>query len=77
MMIHMGDADGMICGTFGSNEQHLHYIDQVIGKRLGANVYAAMNGLILHNRQVFIVDTHVNLDPDAEEIAEITVIGGG
>ena len=74
MMIHMGDADGMICGTFGSNDQHLQYIDQVIGKRAGANVYAAMNGLILQNRQVFIVDTHVNLDPNAEEIAEITIM---
>jgi malate dehydrogenase (oxaloacetate-decarboxylating)(NADP+) len=74
MMIHLGDADGMICGTFGSNEQHLYYIDQIIGKRAGANVYAAMNGLILQNRQVFIVDTHVNLDPSAEEIAEITVM---
>jgi malate dehydrogenase (oxaloacetate-decarboxylating)(NADP+) len=74
MMIHMGDADGLICGTFGSNDQHLHYIDQIIGKRPRANVYAAMNGLILQNRQVFIVDTHVNLDPSAEEIAEITIM---
>ena len=74
MMIHLGDADGMICGTFGSNDQHLQYIDQIIGKRPGANVYAAMNGLILQNRQVFIVDTHVNLDPSADEIAEITVM---
>jgi malate dehydrogenase (oxaloacetate-decarboxylating)(NADP+) len=74
MMIHMGDADGMICGTFGSNDQHLQYIDQIIGKRAGANVYAAMNGLILQNRQVFIVDTHVNLDPNAPEIAEITIM---
>jgi malate dehydrogenase (oxaloacetate-decarboxylating)(NADP+) len=74
MMIHKGDADGLICGTFGSNELHLYYIDQIIGKRANANVYAAMNGLILQNRQVFIVDTHVNLDPSAEEIAEITVM---
>ena len=74
MLIHMGDADGMICGTFGSNEHHLQYIDQIIGKRTGANVYAAMNGLILQNRQVFIVDTHVNLDPTAAEIAEITLM---
>ena len=74
MMVHRGDADGMICGTFGSNDQHLQYIDQIIGKRPGANVYAAMNGLILQNRQVFIVDTHVNLDPNAEEIAEITIL---
>ncbi len=74
MMIHLGDADGLICGTFGTNEQHLQYIDQIIGKRPGVNVYAGMNGLILQNRQVFIVDTHVNLDPNAEEIAEITLM---
>ncbi len=74
MMIHMGDADGMICGTFGSNNQHLQYIDQIIGKRPGVNVYAAMNGLMLQNRQIFIVDTHVNLDPTAEQIAEITTL---
>ena len=74
MMIHMGDADGMICGTFGSNDQHLQYIDQIIGKRPGVNVYAAMNGLILQNRQVFIVDTHVNLDPTTDQIAEITTL---
>jgi malate dehydrogenase (oxaloacetate-decarboxylating)(NADP+) len=74
MLIHMGDADGLICGTFGTTEQHLQYIDEVIGKRVGANVYAAMNGLILRNRQVFIVDTHVNIDPTAEELAEITIL---
>ncbi|MEO6024118.1 MAG: NADP-dependent malic enzyme [Burkholderiales bacterium] len=74
MMIHMSDADGMICGTFGSNNQHLQYIDQIIGKRPGVNVYAAMNGLMLQNRQIFIVDTHVNLDPTAEQIAEITTL---
>ncbi|MDQ3259422.1 MAG: NADP-dependent malic enzyme, partial [Pseudomonadota bacterium] len=74
MLIHMGDADGMICGAFGTNEHHLQYIDQIIGKRSGANVYAAMNGLILQNRQLFVVDTHVNLDPTATEIAEITLM---
>ena len=74
MLIRMGDADGMICGTFGTNEHHLQYVDQIIGKRAGANVYAAMNGLILQNRQVFVVDTHVNLDPTAAEISEITIM---
>ncbi|MGN6704009.1 MAG: NADP-dependent malic enzyme, partial [Burkholderiaceae bacterium] len=63
MMIHKGDADGMVCGTFGTNALHLHYIDQVIGKRPGANVYAAMNVLILPTRQIVLVDTHVNVDP--------------
>ncbi|MES2758343.1 MAG: NADP-dependent malic enzyme [Pseudomonadota bacterium] len=74
MMIHKGHADGMICGTFGTTWLHLHYIDQVLGKRAGANVYAAMNVLILPERQLAIVDTHVNENPDAEQIAEITMM---
>jgi malate dehydrogenase (oxaloacetate-decarboxylating)(NADP+) len=72
MMVHKNDADGMICGTFGGFEQHLQYIDQVIGRRHGAGVYAAMNILMLPGRQVALVDTHVNVDPSAAEIAEIT-----
>ncbi|MDP9108594.1 MAG: NADP-dependent malic enzyme, partial [Pseudomonadota bacterium] len=74
MMIQKNDADGMICGTFGTTSLHLHYIDQVLGKRDGVNVYAAMNGLILPNRQVVLVDTHVNENPSAEQIAEITIL---
>ncbi|MFZ6647295.1 NADP-dependent malic enzyme [Undibacterium sp. TJN25] len=74
MMIHKGDADGMICGTFGTTGLHLKYINQVLGKREGVNVYAAMNALILPDRQVVLVDTHVNENPTAEQIAEITIL---
>ena len=74
MMIHKGDADGMICGTFGSTDLHLHFIDQVLGKRAGANVYAAMNVLILPERQMVLVDTHVNHNPNAEQLADITIM---
>ncbi len=74
MMIHMGEADGMICGTFGAFPLHLNYIDQVIGRRPGASVYAAMNTLMLPNRQVTLVDTHVNVEPSAPQIAEITIM---
>ena len=74
MMLHKSEADGMICGTWGNTHLHLHYIDQVIGKRPGAKVYAAMNGLILPGRQVMLVDTHINLDPSAEDLAEITLM---
>ena len=55
---------------------HLQYLDQVIGKRAGVNTYACMNGLMLPERQVFMVDTHVNYDPSAEQLAEITDHGG-
>jgi malate dehydrogenase (oxaloacetate-decarboxylating)(NADP+) len=74
MMIHKGHADGMICGTFGTTWLHLHYVDQVLGKREGANVYAAMNFVILPERQLAVVDTHVNENPSAEQLAEITVM---
>ncbi len=74
MLVHKGDADGLICGTWGHNAMHLTYIEQVIGKRAGVTTFAAMNGLMLPGRQVFIVDTHVNYDPSAEQLAEITVM---
>jgi malate dehydrogenase (oxaloacetate-decarboxylating)(NADP+) len=74
MMIHRGDADGMICGTFGTHGLHLCYIDQVLGRRQGVNIYAAMNAVLLPSRTVFIADTYVNPDPTAAQIAEIAVL---
>ncbi|MFM0303459.1 NADP-dependent malic enzyme [Paraburkholderia sediminicola] len=74
MMVEKGEADGMICGTVSTTHRHLHFIDQVIGKKAGAKVYAAMNALVLPNRQIFLVDTHVNVDPAPEQLAEITIM---
>ena len=74
MTIHRGNADGMICGTFGTHDLHLRYVDHVIGRRAGVNNYYAMNVLLLPNRTVFICDTYVNFDPTAEQIAEMTVL---
>ncbi len=74
MMIHMGDADGMLCGTFGTHALHRHYIDQVIGLKPGAKTYAAMNAVMMTKRTVFIADTYVNADPTAEQIAEIALL---
>ena len=74
MLLRSGDVDGLICGTWGTNQMHLTYIDQVIGKKPGVSVYAAMNGLMLPGRQVFLVDTHINVDPSAEQLADITIM---
>jgi malate dehydrogenase (oxaloacetate-decarboxylating)(NADP+) len=74
MMIHKGEADGMICGTYGTTQVHLEYIEQVLGKRAGSNVYAAMNFIITPERQLAMVDTHVNENPTAEQLAEITIM---
>ncbi|MFN5701606.1 MAG: NADP-dependent malic enzyme [Betaproteobacteria bacterium] len=82
MLLHKGYVDGMLCGTWGTTQQHLYYINQVIGRRKGGSlatpqdvpVYACMNGLMLPGRQVFLVDTHVNDDPTPEELCEITAM---
>jgi len=82
MLLHKGDVDGLIVGTWGNTQMHLQYIDQVIGKRAGGSpstaqdvrIYACMNGLLLPDRQIFLVDTHVNYDPTPEELTEITVM---
>jgi malate dehydrogenase (oxaloacetate-decarboxylating)(NADP+) len=74
MMIHRGEADGMICGAFGTHGLHLRYVDQVIGLRAGVKHFYAMNVVMLPKRTVFICDTYVNLDPTADQIAEMTVL---
>ncbi len=74
MMICKGDADGMICGTFGTHDLHLQYVEQVVGRRAGVKHFYAMNLLMLPKRTVFICDTYVNVDPTAEQIAEMTIL---
>ena len=78
MLLHKGYVDGLICGTWGTTGLHLGYIEQVIGKRHSSHdqvsIYACMNGLMLPGRQLFLVDTHVNYDPTAPELARITIM---
>ena len=74
MLLHKGEVDGLICGTWSTPELHLNYIDQVIGHRAGISTYACMNGLLLPDRQIFLVDTHINYDPSAEQLTEITIM---
>jgi malate dehydrogenase (oxaloacetate-decarboxylating)(NADP+) len=72
MMIHMGEADGMLCGTIGTHAGHLRFIEKVLGRQKGVKNYYAMNALMLPKRTVFICDTYVNVDPDVEQLVEMT-----
>ncbi len=74
MMIRMGAADAMLCGTHYRPQEHFHYISEVTGLRPGVTVFAGMNILRLPSRTLFVCDTHVNLDPTAEQVAEITLL---
>jgi len=74
MLVRQGKADAMLCGTFGSYGDHLRHVRDVIGLRPGTETLAAMQMLMLPGRQLFILDTHVNRDPSAAQVAEITLL---
>lgn len=74
MLLHRGDVDALLCGLSGRFDEHIGYIKEVIGYQAGARTLAAMQMILLPGRQLFICDTHVNVDPDAEQIAEMTLM---
>ncbi|HGJ5857324.1 NADP-dependent malic enzyme [Arsenophonus nasoniae] len=74
LMIHQGEADGMICGTIGSYHQHFTIIKNVLGFRQNSSVAGAMNALMLPTGNTFIADTYVNDNPTPEESAELTLM---
>ena len=73
VLLERGDVDAMICGTSSRWDNQLRYVREVIGLKPGLKTFAALNVLILPEETLFICDTHVNEDPTAEEIAEITI----
>ncbi|SLN40005.1 NADP-dependent malic enzyme [Pseudoruegeria aquimaris] len=71
--VHRGDADSLICGTFGQYQWHLNYVTQVLGTG-GLHPVGALSLMILEDGPLFIADTHVHTEPTPEQIAE-NVIG--
>jgi len=74
LAIALGDADALICGMVGRFDRHLEQVRELIGLREGARQFAAMNALILDQMTLFIADTFVNDDPDAEALADIAAM---
>jgi malate dehydrogenase (oxaloacetate-decarboxylating)(NADP+) len=74
MLVRRGEADGMLCGTFGAYETHLRHIEDVVGRKSGTNTLAAMNVLMLPKQTLFITDTYINENPTATQIADITLL---
>ena len=73
MLLQRGDADALLCGAASRYDNQLRYVDEVIGLREDAQTYAAMNVLMLPDQTLFICDTHVNENPTAEQIADMTI----
>ncbi|WP_352337680.1 NADP-dependent malic enzyme [Psychrobacter sp. 16-MNA-CIBAN-0192] len=74
LLVDNGDADGMICGTFGHYQLHLKYLQNVIGKKEGVKDFYSMNAVLMQDRNIFIADTYIHEDPTAEQLAEMTVL---
>jgi malate dehydrogenase (oxaloacetate-decarboxylating)(NADP+) len=68
MLLRRGDADAMLCGTFGTYGKHLQMVDEIIGRKQESPVVGALTVLILPQGTIFLTDTHVNFDPTAEQL---------
>lgn len=74
MLLLRGDADGLVCGTYGRFENHLAHIANVIGLRPGVKQFATLNMILLPKRLIAVTDTYVNENPDAEQVADIALM---
>ncbi|MEM7407864.1 MAG: NADP-dependent malic enzyme [Pseudomonadota bacterium] len=72
VMVHRGEADSLICGSIGQYLWHLRYVDGVLGNG-GMHPIGALSLMILESGVLFVADTHVHPEPDAEQLAEIAI----
>jgi malate dehydrogenase (oxaloacetate-decarboxylating)(NADP+) len=72
MMLAAGEADAAICGGLGDWSRQFRYAMPIIPRRPGIARVSALTGLLLQSGALFFCDTHVNIDPTAEDIAEMT-----
>ena len=74
LAVRLGDADAMIAGTYGRFRTHFAHVRDVIGTREGARQMAALSLVVMPTRSLFIADTYVNDEPDAETLVDITLL---
>ena len=74
LMLKLGDADAMLCGLVGQFDAHLKNVQDVIGKDKNATGLATLNAVMTETQTLFIADTYVNEDPDAELLANIAMM---
>ncbi|EGV35995.1 NADP-dependent malic enzyme [Neisseria weaveri] len=74
LMVRLGHADGMLCGTMGRFYDHFNIFEEVIGYNNPENHAFAMNALISNKGNFFIADTYINEDPDADQLAKGTLM---
>ena len=73
LALEQGDADAMICGTVGQFDRHLTHVRQVFAARPSESTVATLHAVVQPAGTLFIADTFVNVDPDADTLARIAV----
>jgi malate dehydrogenase (oxaloacetate-decarboxylating)(NADP+) len=71
LMLHLGEADALICGTVGQFTGHMKYVSNIIGRREGVRDMSTLNMLILSKGVYFIADTQVSYEANSEDLAEM------
>jgi len=74
LMVHLGDADALLCGLVGRFDRHFGHLREVIQQRSDTHGFATVNALLLDKHTLFIADTSVNDDPTAEQLADIAAM---
>jgi malate dehydrogenase (oxaloacetate-decarboxylating)(NADP+) len=74
MMVREGNADGLISGLTQHYPDTVRPALQIIGRKEGTNVVAGLYMMIFKNQIIFIADTTINIDPNAEELAQIAIL---
>ncbi|SMX23573.1 NADP-dependent malic enzyme [Boseongicola aestuarii] len=72
VMVHRGEADSLICGTFGQYLWHLNYITQILATD-GLHPVGALSLMILEDGPMFVADTQVHPEPSPHQIAEVVI----
>jgi malate dehydrogenase (oxaloacetate-decarboxylating)(NADP+) len=73
LMVDKGDADAMICGTYGEYKWHLKYVEDVLGLCAGVRETSALSLLVLDRGPIFIGDTYVSENLSVDDIVDLTV----
>ncbi|MDR9406350.1 MAG: NADP-dependent malic enzyme [Spiribacter sp.] len=74
LMVRRGEADALLTGAVGKYHRQLDYVNEVLGRRVGVRNLAAMNAIISPKGTLFMCDTYVNQNPNAHQLAEMTVL---
>src|SRR6056297_2809649 len=74
IMVYREEADALICGVVGQYHKKLKYVTEVLGMRENCKTMGALSAMTNESGTYFVCDTHVNPDPTAEQLAELTLM---